>query len=358
MPDGSNGNDAGTALAVFREARLPYHPAIEERFGIDKAGWKALTDAIFPLATSTDSVVLALSYCRARKLDPFKRCVHIVPVWSSEQQKMVDTVWPGIGELRTTAFRTSLYAGRDEAEFGPDVTRKLDDVEITFPEWCRITVYRICNGQAVAFAGPRVYWLETYATAKRNTVAPNAMWRRRVRGQIEKCAEAAALRAAFPEEIGDDQTADEVEGLPSDGSREPAPPRPRRADFAKGRATAIDADIVQEATTEATEPAAALTVTLATPEGEALDYDLPASTAELRRDFAAEAEKASKMGPAAVAGFAESNAALLAAVAGIEDLATFLPATLEAVRERAEKAATIASGPKQGKAAPTAGDLV
>ena len=62
--------------------RLPYHPAIEERFGVDRAMWKALVEAVFPNATSTDSVILALSYCRARKLDPFKRNVHIVPIWS------------------------------------------------------------------------------------------------------------------------------------------------------------------------------------------------------------------------------------------------------------------------------------
>jgi hypothetical protein len=38
------------------------------------------------------------------------------------------------------------------------------------------------------------------------------MWRDRPRGQLEKCAEAAALRAAFPEEIGGDLCSDEVGG--------------------------------------------------------------------------------------------------------------------------------------------------
>jgi phage recombination protein Bet len=200
-------NDNAIALSG---GRLPYHPAIEERFGVDRASWKALVDAIFPNASSTDSVILALSYCRARKLDPFKRNVHIVPIWSKELGRMVDTIWPGIGELRTTAFRTGEYAGRDDADFGPEVTMKLGGKEFTFPQWCKVTVRRVVRGQAVAFCGPKVYWLETYATAKRDTDMPNEMWATRTYGQIEKCAEAAALRAAFPEEIGSDITADEV----------------------------------------------------------------------------------------------------------------------------------------------------
>ena len=198
-------------LPAIGGPRLPYHPLIEERYGIDKSSWKALVEAIFPNATAVESVILALSYCRARKLDPFKKAVHIVPIWDKHRGCMVDTVWPGIGELRTTAFRTTEYAGRDKTEYGPDITRKVGSIEITFPEWAQVTVYRIVRGTRVAFAGPQVYWLETYATVKRNDDTPNEMWANRPRGQIDKCAEAAALRAAFPEEIGCDYIPEEVE---------------------------------------------------------------------------------------------------------------------------------------------------
>ena len=198
-------------LPAIGGPRLPYHPLIEERYGIDKSSWKALVEAIFPNATAVESVILALSYCRARKLDPFKKAVHIVPIWDKHRGCMVDTVWPGIGELRTTAFRTTEYAGRDKTEYGPDITRKVGSIEITFPEWAQVTVYRIVRGTRVAFAGPQVYWLETYATVKRNDDTPNEMWANRPRGQLDKCAEAAALRAAFPEEIGCDYIPEEVE---------------------------------------------------------------------------------------------------------------------------------------------------
>ena len=192
--------------------RLPYHPAIEERFGIDKSGWKALVEAVFPSAQSADSVILALGYCKARGLDPFKKCVHIVPIYDKKKGRYVDTVWPGIGELRTTAFRTKGYAGRDMTLFGPTMTdvwtaEQGRCVEVEFPEWAQVTVYRIVQGQRVAFAGPPVYWLEAFASGKGGV--PNSMWTKRPRGQIDKCAEAAALRAAFPEEIGDDFTSDD-----------------------------------------------------------------------------------------------------------------------------------------------------
>lgn len=200
----------GENLPTISPPRLPYHPQIEERFGVDRASWKALVEAIFPTATSTESVILALSYCRARKLDPFKRNVHIVPIWNKQLGRMVDTIWPGIGELRTTAFRTGEYAGRDKAEFGPTISKRIGQGEVNFPEWCQVTVYRSVKGERVAFAGPQVYWEETYATVSRNDDSPNEMWATRTRGQIEKCAEAAALRAAFPEEVGSDYIPEEL----------------------------------------------------------------------------------------------------------------------------------------------------
>jgi len=57
------------------------------------------------------------------------------------------------------------------------------------------------------------FWKENYAVrgGKEKSIAPNAMWSKRPYGQIAKCAEAQALRKAFPE-IGSEPTADEMEG--------------------------------------------------------------------------------------------------------------------------------------------------
>lgn len=235
-------------VVVLKAPRLPYHEAIQERFGVDKSGWKALVEAIYPNAKTPDAIVMALSYCRARNLDPFKRPVHIVPMWSSAVGAMVETVWPGISELRTTAFRTGNYAGMSEPEFGDLITQTFTgkatkgtakgqtrSIEITFPEWCRITITRDLNGKERKFVGPKVFWLESYAKWA-DTEVPNEMWAHRPSGQLEKCAEAAALRRAFPEEIGNDLTAEEMAGqqLIEDAAlaareitpKPPAPPAP------------------------------------------------------------------------------------------------------------------------------------
>ncbi len=171
----------------------------------------ALKNSLYPGATD-DSVDMVLAYCRAAQLDPMTKPVHIVPMsvkkaGSRDQYEWRDVVMPGIELYRTKAHRTGEYAGQDEAEFGPTVSQ----FGMHFPEWCKTTVYRIVAGERVPYSA-KVYWLESYATAKRDTDAPNAMWKKRPFGQIEKCAEALALRKAFPEAVGAQPTAEEMEG--------------------------------------------------------------------------------------------------------------------------------------------------
>lgn len=179
--------------------------------GISKQQFQVLRDVIHPNAESDASVLMAFDYCKARNLDPFKKTVHIVPCYSKKKGKLVDTVWPAIAETRITAHRTGLFAGQDKAVFGPTITKTWGDVTVTFPEWCQITVYRIVDGQARAFPGPEVVWLEEYTTVSNKSDIPNDKWSSRPKGQLEKCAEAAALRRAFPEECSE-LTAEEMAG--------------------------------------------------------------------------------------------------------------------------------------------------
>lgn len=188
--------------------KLDTSVAVElKRRNINGQTWKVLQETIFPNASDA-SIIMAIDYCKVRNLDILKKPVHIVPIWNKEQKRYIDTVWQGISELRTTAMRTGQYAGCDETIFGKDITQKVGDVEITFPEWAQVTVYRIIGGQRVPFNGGKVRWLETVATTKEGS--PNAMWKQRPYGQLEKCAEAAALRKAFPEELGNEYAAEEM----------------------------------------------------------------------------------------------------------------------------------------------------
>lgn len=243
-------------LTTLQATRLPYLVQLGENMGIDRADWRVLVETIFPAAKSVESVVMALNYCKRRGLDAFKRPVHIVPMWNSALRREVETIWPGIAELRTTAFRTGNYGGMDEPEFGKEVEATFEGrnndnvrkVKVVYPEWCRITVYRMLNGNRHKFVGPKVYWLESYGRW-RGTDAPNDMWAKRALGQLEKVAEAAALRRAFPEEIGNEYTAEEMHGtLVHD--EEPKP----EAEIQRERAKSTDEKLGKLA--DATEPKA------------------------------------------------------------------------------------------------------
>lgn len=171
-----------------------------------------LKSSIFPGAKN-ESISMALAYCKAASLDILQKPVHIVPMYDKETNGMRDVIMPGIGLYRTQAARSGEYAGQDEPEFGDTITKKLGDTEVTFPEWCKVTVRRLVNGNVVSFTA-KEYWLENYAQkgGRERSIAPNAMWLKRPFGQLSKCTEAQALRKAFPEAVGSAPTAEEMEG--------------------------------------------------------------------------------------------------------------------------------------------------
>lgn len=186
-----------------------------------------LQNSLYPGA-KPESIKLVLGYCKAAGLDPMQKPVHIVPmdVKVGNSYTKRDVVMPGIGLYRTQAERTGQYAGISVPEFGPVKTMKtkarqynnahaddktftlVDGPDIEYPEWCKITVKRLLRDMTVEFTAIE-YWIENYATAGKDTTAPNAMWKKRPFAQLAKCAEAQALRKAFPE-LGAAPTADET----------------------------------------------------------------------------------------------------------------------------------------------------
>ncbi|MXN88559.1 phage recombination protein Bet [Pasteurella canis] len=204
--------------------------ALSER-KIDAATWTTLQNSVFPGAKD-ESILLAIDYCKARKLDILKKPCHIVPMQvtlagerdSSGYQKKVwrDVIMPGIYEQRITAFRTGQMAGQDEPVFGEIISY----LGVNAPEWCKVTVYRFINGERCSFSHTE-YFSEACSLTeekdqngrKTGVFKVNSVWTKRPRGQLAKCAEAGALRKAFPDELGGVITADEVieeQTLPSE----------------------------------------------------------------------------------------------------------------------------------------------
>ncbi|AJE36320.1 phage recombination protein Bet [Aeromonas hydrophila] len=224
-------------------------PILVQR-GIDEPTWNALCNAIYPGA-NPDSVVMAIDYCKARGLDILLKPVHLVPMQVTDARTK-EKVWrdvpmPGIGMYRIQADRSGNYAGVDEPVFGPDVTEEFQDpynqsakIKVTYPQWCKYTVFKMVNGQRVAFHALE-RWKENYATQSSKTECPNAMWRKRPYAQLAKCTEAQALRKAWPE-IGSEPTAEEMEGkeiiineIPGNQLQQASPAKSRALDAIRGQ---------------------------------------------------------------------------------------------------------------------------
>lgn len=209
-------------------------PAPVARRGITEAQWRTLMNNLYPGATA-ESVVMVWDYCKARQLDPLKKPCHIVPM-SVRDAKSGDYIWrdvvmPGIYEYRTTATRTGLYMGHSKPEYGPIV----EYLGVSAPEYCEMTVYRWNKeaGQRIEYP-VRVYFRECAATRKdkkTGELSVNDRWSKAPIQMLTKVTEAAGLREAFPDELGGEATADEMEGRAIEAPAKPDySPRPDTSD--------------------------------------------------------------------------------------------------------------------------------
>ena len=290
-----------------------------------------LARSLYPGA-KRESILLVLDYCRAARLDPMLKPVHIVTMKVSTGKKTekgydikeeTDVIMPGVGLYRTNAARTGQYGGISEPTFGPNrelsfqedvwedgdngkrVKRKVDGV-LEYPEWCKVTVTRIVAGTPREFTAQE-YWLENYAT-KGDGPAPNAMWRKRPRAQLVKCTEAQALRKAFPEQTGSQPTADEMEGKEFDGrtlAHDPPDAGSRPAIQMPKEKEAPKAEVIDHSTGEIINPAKSTATSSQRPADEArsegikLDGGPPVSPG-MRKTLKAKLANQSQMDEAAI----------------------------------------------------------
>ena len=87
---------------------------------IDQHIWSALKNSLYTGARD-ESIKMVLDYCKAAKLDPMQKPVHIVPMSVRNavtgKYEYKDVVMPGVGLYRIQAARSNQYAGVSEPEF-------------------------------------------------------------------------------------------------------------------------------------------------------------------------------------------------------------------------------------------------
>lgn len=231
-----------TAQAAAEPDRSDLPAPVLER-GINKAEWRMLFN-LYPGARP-DSALMVWDYCKVRRLDPMKKPCHIVPMrvknTRTGQWEWRDVVMPGIYEYRTTAHRTGLYNGHTEPTYGEEI----EFAGVKAPAWCAMTALRWNAKTAKDMQFPvKVYFREVVAIKQDGSA--NERWSRAPIQMLTKCAEAAALREAFPEEFGGESTAEEREGkdeaptVTSEPIREPV----RRSEKTAAATVAND-DIVE-----------------------------------------------------------------------------------------------------------------
>lgn len=228
------------------EHKEPELPAPVARRGISESEWRTLMN-LFP-GQRGESVVLVWDYCKARRLDPFKKPCHIVPMnvkdVKLDKYFWRDVVMPGIYEYRTTAHRTGQYLGHSIPEYGPIVEYK----GVKAPEWCAITVYR-WNPEAKQRAEfpVRIEFHEIAVTKRDGSL--NDRWSSAPKMQLTKCTEAAALREGFPDELGGTHTVEEMEGRIIDSTAIDITPEPGNID-PRGDVSGVDWELRDKCVSE------------------------------------------------------------------------------------------------------------
>jgi len=159
-------------------------------------------------------------------LDPFAKQIYAV------KRSGRVTFQTGIDGYRSTAERTGEYDGSDEPEFGPTI-----DQPFQHPEFARVVVYRWRHGRRVGQPAT-AYWAEFYPGQ-----GQDAMWRKMPRNQLAKCAEALAMRKAFPFVLADIYTPEEMEQAgPADNAAMVAAAKlPTAAERIAARRAAVEA---------------------------------------------------------------------------------------------------------------------
>lgn len=181
-------NGESTAIVVHRDVSGPLEFTPEQR---------AMIRDTYANGASEKEFQVLLEVARVRRLNPLLRQIHFVQRWNPDLGRMVWVPQVSIDGMRAVAERTGKYDGQDEPIYEREGGKLVSaTVKVYRKDWSRPAV-----GKA--------YWNE-YVQKKKDG-SPTRAWREMPHIMLAKCAEALAIRKAFPEDAGGLYTDEEMQ---------------------------------------------------------------------------------------------------------------------------------------------------
>jgi len=172
-------------------------------YGFDRDKIDLIRRTIAKGATD-DELKLFLYQCQRTGLDPFSRQIVFLKYKTREGDRM--SIITSIDGYRLIADRTGKYAGSDDYRFDEGLT-EFEHIQSGRgnPTTATCTVYKLVKNMRVPFTAT-VRWDEYYPGDGKGF-----MWNKMPYLMLGKCAEALALRKAFPVELSGIYTREEME---------------------------------------------------------------------------------------------------------------------------------------------------
>ncbi len=184
---------------------------IEPAHGLSREQIQLIKDTIAKGCTDGE-LDLFVQTCNRLGLDPFARHIHLVRRWDQNLGREVASHQVSIDGFRLIAERTRAYRGQTRPEWcGYDGVWREVWLANEPPAAARVGVHR------EGFREPlyRVARYESYVQRSKNKHTgqwgPTRMWATMPDVMLAKCAEALALRAAFPNDLGGVYAAEEMD---------------------------------------------------------------------------------------------------------------------------------------------------